>query len=149
MIRHTSKEAYRTIKENGLLSEKRLQIYEILYNHGPLTYNEIFKILQGHSNIASANIGARLNEMKKMGCIIECGIKSCSVTGMNVILWDVTDKLPRKKIEEKLPTKNAVINKLCELLETAAKDGGSNLSESWHFITKEMLRLCERFRRQD
>ncbi len=98
--RRTSIEAYHAIKEGGLLSYRRMQIYEVLYEHGPLTANEIFRMIIGKSSINQANVPARLNEMREMGCVEELGEKQCSVTNNNVILWDVTGRIPIR-IEKK------------------------------------------------
>lgn len=93
-VRRTSVEAYREIEAQGLLSPKRWEIYCILYQYGPLTANEVFRRLQGSSRINQANIATRLHEMREMGCVYEVRQRPCSVTGMEVIEWDVTDNLP-------------------------------------------------------
>lgn len=81
MIRNTSVDAYITIKNNGLLSAKRWIVYHILFEHGPLTGMEV---------------RARLNELRALSVAEEQGVRVCSVTGMRVILWDVTQRLPVK-----------------------------------------------------
>lgn len=99
MIRQTSADAYRTIKEEGLLSERRWQVYDILYRHGPLTGNEVLKYLKTTYSIGSGNapsIVSRLGELRNNGCAYEVRTRACSVTGMRVIEWDVTAKLPIK-----------------------------------------------------
>lgn len=96
MVRNTSIEVYHRIKDEGLLSRKRQEIYEVLFEQGPLTGNEIFKRIKGVSHIVHANIHSRLNEMEKLGVAERIGEKICSVTGNNVDLWDVTSKLPIK-----------------------------------------------------
>lgn len=100
MIRTTSIESYNKIREGSLLSERRLQVYEVLFEHGPMTANELFRILMGKTTITQSNIHARLNEMREMGCVREIGKRECSVTNNKVILWDVTDSLP-EKLKEK------------------------------------------------
>jgi len=55
LSRDTSIEAYRTIKANGLLSKRRLQVYEYLFNHGPATAKEIFVLVRC------------INKIKKLG----------------------------------------------------------------------------------
>ena len=94
-VRDTSIEAYRKIKGDGLLSQRRLEIYIWLYWNGPATGNEIFRGIRGSSTINQANIPARLNEMREMEVVEERGTDKCSVTGMNVIVWDVTSNLPK------------------------------------------------------
>lgn len=99
MVRQTSKDAYLTIKETGLLSERRWMVYHILYNHGPLTGNEVYQRLKTEFGIKFGNapsIVSRLGELRDLGVVSEYGKTICSVTGMRVIRWDVTSNLPTK-----------------------------------------------------
>jgi hypothetical protein len=43
----------------------------------------------------------RFAELERVGVIAVVGEKDCSVTGRNVLLWDVTEKLPIKLEKEK------------------------------------------------
>lgn len=94
MIRQTSIEVYREIEASGILSHRRWEVYSALYKNGPLTRNEIapFVNIPGYHS----NISARLTELREMGIVMEVGEKLCSMTGNSIILWDVTDQLPRK-----------------------------------------------------
>lgn len=101
MIRQTSINAYLEIKEKGLLSKRRWQVYEVLYQHGPLTGREVNKILAtARGNNSSTFIG-RLSELRDLGIVYECGEKFDSETNQTVLLWDVTDKLPIKLEKQK------------------------------------------------
>ena len=104
MIRKTSIEAYHTIKENGLLSEKRQRVYEILFNHGPLIGAEVAEIYKRKfgRTAASETIRNRLTELRNAGVVSEVGRSIDSNTAMKVILWDVTDKLPIKPGKTKI-----------------------------------------------
>jgi len=93
MVRQTSIDAYNAIKNNGLLSHRRWQVYDILFRLGPLTGREVFNKIE---NGFTTHTAARLTELRNLGCISEIGRRICSVTGMEVILWDVTDRLPLK-----------------------------------------------------
>jgi hypothetical protein len=96
-MRKTSLESYRTIRESGVLSQRRFQVYEILYENGPMTGSEAalrFKSLYGLRTPNQANIVTRLGELRDMGIAEEVRTRTCSVTGMNVIEWDVTSNLP-------------------------------------------------------
>lgn len=42
------------------------------------------------------NIRARVHELRNMGLLTELGKRKCTVTGMTVLLYDVTDKVPQK-----------------------------------------------------
>lgn len=96
MVRETSKDSYKQITNDGLLGGKQLEIYSYLYEHGPLTGNEIFKGLKSISWINQANIPARLFELKQFGVVKETGKRLCNVTGKKVLEFDVTTELPDK-----------------------------------------------------
>lgn len=98
-VRRTSIEAYNTIKENGLLSKRRWEVYEVLFNYGPLTGGEIGRKMASYRSAVSTadrNIHARLTELRNFGVVYEVGERDCRVTGMSVIEWDVTEALPVK-----------------------------------------------------
>lgn len=96
-MRRTSIDAYNKIKENGLLSRRRLEVYEVLFYNGPLTSGEAFQLLNKLSPIRNLTQSrARFTELCQMGVIYEVRTRVCRVTGMNVIEWDVTDRLPIK-----------------------------------------------------
>lgn len=100
MVRDTSIEAYRAIEESGLLSQRRHQVYKTLFEYGPCTANELaknfwkmeFKIPRN----VNLNIVTRLGELRDLGVAKEVRTRQCSITGMNVIEWDVTSNLPIK-----------------------------------------------------
>lgn len=107
MTRSTSIKAYRTIKENGMLSQKRLEAYEVLFKHGPATAMELRKYYP--PGIVDSQIRARLNELRACGVAYEVRERPCSITGMSVIEWDVNEKLPvklEKPIREKCKSCN-------------------------------------------
>jgi len=92
VIRKTSRIAYKQIQEQGLLSQRRFEVYEALFYHGPLTANEAREHIGGHVPLNS--VSPRMAELKDRGVVVEVGEKICSVTGKKAILWDVTDSLP-------------------------------------------------------
>lgn len=105
MIRSTSREAYNTIKANGLLGKRQWEVYNLLFLHGPCTAMELRKFFP--EGIVDSQIRARLNELRKFGVACEVRTRKCTVTGMNVIEWDVTDRLPiepPKKKQTKCPS---------------------------------------------
>lgn len=113
MIRDTSIEAYNTIKANGLLSERRFEVYEALYFFGPMTQTQVSARIK---HALAHSITPRFAELKHMGVIIEVGEVICETTGMNVILWDVTKNLPtpldkkRPKIEIEKELISAIVS---------------------------------------
>ena len=99
MIRQTSIEAYNQIKEEGLLSRRSFEVYDSLYSFGPATANELFSQMMLKNKTldqSNTNVRARLNELREDGTAQELGTKTCSITGRNVILWNVTRNLPIK-----------------------------------------------------
>lgn len=118
IIRETSIEAYRTIREEGLLSQRRFQVYDLLYQHGPCTANELVNRTGRTSSLGNQNIVTRLGELREMGCVKELGTRQCNVTGMRVIVWDVTSNLPRKLERELSRSRKAIRTELLELLST-------------------------------
>lgn len=98
VVRQTSIEAFNTIKEKGLLSEKRFRVYAILFEFGPLIGSEVSKIYKaGYGQGSnSETVRNRLTELRNLGCIKEVGFAIDPITGMNVIKWDVTARLPMK-----------------------------------------------------
>jgi len=116
-VRDTSREIYFRIKEDGTLSKKRWELYDIIYKHGPMTGNEAFQhtqlfTLQGYRH----NVYSRLGELREMGVIKEVGTRVCSVTNELVILWDVTSNLPTK-FEKKKSAKQIIAELKLEIEE--------------------------------
>lgn len=103
MVRQTSIEAYNKIKENGLLAKRTWEVYDTLFNFGPLTGREVFDRL-GKKGFTT-HTASRLSELRDRCAITEVGKKVCSVTGMKVILWDVTDRVPVKLDKHKTKCK--------------------------------------------
>lgn len=100
MIRDTSIHAYQTIKDNGLLSERRWQVYDCLYHHGPATGNELllkFTERFGKFNGNSPVVTSRLSELRDLGVAVEVRERPCTITGHNAIEWAVLDCLPHEK----------------------------------------------------
>jgi len=99
MVRKTSIAAFNNIKENGLLSERRFQVYNSLFDCGPATGGEVFEKMREKYGVlipVNSNTITRLGELRELGVAEELGERVCSISGQNVILWDVTDRLPVK-----------------------------------------------------
>jgi len=97
MTRQTSINCYNEIRDNGLLSKRRLEVYDILYHNGPITAGELFQLgLRGGvwNNAVKGGICARLTELRDAKVAAEVGLKVCSSSNKEVILWDVTSNLP-------------------------------------------------------
>ena len=126
--RQTSIDCYNQIKQEGLLSKRRLQVYESIYNSAPCTASEVFK----DKNLKT-NQSGRFTELRDLGVIYEKGERACSITGKNVIEWDLTDRLP---INIKNPNKtkkqrlDAALNSLRELY----KNKDISTDEDWKTV---------------
>lgn len=92
IVRSTSAEAYYQIKEEGLLSKRRWEVYDALFTCGPSTQMECYKSLK--TNTPRDSFTPRFTELKRLGVVKELGERECSVTGRNVLVWDITGRLP-------------------------------------------------------
>lgn len=102
MVRETSHEAFVEVQESGLISDMQTRIYTYLYANGPLTANEVALGISSKTKSQQKNIPTRLGELRGRGVVKEVGRKCCSVTGMNVILWDVTPNSPKTDVPRKM-----------------------------------------------
>jgi len=101
-MREESIKAYETIKDNGLLSKRRFQFYEIVYENGPVTITRALEIAS--RTIQSNNIGShsgRFSELEEMGVIESVGTMTCPKSGHQVNIWMTTDQLPTKIVKKK------------------------------------------------
>ncbi len=96
MIRETSIAVYHQIQEEGLLSDRRNQVFKCLWEHGPMTQNETYVKLNV-PNLQQSSIMPRFAELKDLGVITDIGKRECTVTGRTVLEWDITGDLPIKK----------------------------------------------------
>ena len=101
MARRTSLEAWRAINQNGLLSKRRLEVYNVVFDFGPLTSAEAFRILNQNKPMgAITSSRARFTELRDAGVFYEVRERFCNATGRLAIEWDVTENLPIKKKSE-------------------------------------------------
>jgi hypothetical protein len=116
--RQTSSEAYRYLIENDILGKRQLEVYTTLYRYGALTANEVFNLIKTTTNRNfrfDSNTRARFTELRNMDLIEEMGTRVCSITGRKVILWQVTNRMPKKltkSIEEEIARLDLKIAKL-------------------------------------
>jgi len=107
MIRQTSIEALQQIRESGVLSKRRFEVYVSLFEYGPCSATELFYKMNKLRNPSHSNVTTRLGELREMGVVKEIGTKICTITEKKVIEWDVTANLPikfEKSKEHKCPT---------------------------------------------
>lgn len=142
MIRRTSIEAYRKIESQGLLSKRRLEVYQYVYNHGPVIAKEAWLAIAPNSN--SGVITTRFSELQRAGVLEPVGETIDERTGMIAILWDVTDQLPRKVQRVVSPTKKQLINRMRELIEEVRPfiKPQTDRSKRWLEQTAQALNQC-------
>lgn len=143
-VRQTSAEAYHTIQANGLLSKRRWEIYDALYRHGPKTGSELFKCLTLYGeNPTHSNIVTRLGELRDLGVAAEVGKKECEVSGMRVILWDVTDNLPKGSIAHAATKRELMIQMREHLLEMSGHlKTQANVPQRWQDWADRAIELA-------
>jgi len=96
MTRSTSIEAYKHIKESGLLKKFKWDVYDTLYHHGPLTQNEL--VSRYFPTTPMSSLTPRFAELNKLGVIRAVGKHTCSTSGRTALAWDVTSNFPVPKI---------------------------------------------------
>lgn len=115
-VRLTSKDCYDKMNKGKLLSGERLRVYNALYHlKKPSTSREIFAKM----NLARPQ-QARVTELVKLGVVCEKGTRKCSVTGMTVIQYALTNELPklipkRLSVKEKINRLNIMLDKVSYL----------------------------------
>jgi hypothetical protein len=107
MIQETSREIYNQIKNNGLLGKMQFMVYEFIYEHGPVTANELFMAKQ-----MKTNQSGRFTELSQMDVIYEAETRKCDVTGNNAIAWNVTNRIPDKSQIKKYSSKAEILKKI-------------------------------------
>jgi len=133
-IRKTSLRAYNEITLNGSLTRRRMEVYKLLYEYGPLTSGELFSIMTGLNlgQNAIKNADRRLPELRDMGVAAEVGEKVCELSGKKVILWDVTDglpnPLPKKKTKTEIAVEDALYRERIAIANMAIENGSFEIA---------------------
>jgi hypothetical protein len=128
ITRKTSIECFNKIKQEGLLSKRRLQVYESIFNHAPCTASEVF-----NDKNLKTNQSGRFTELRDLGVIYERGERLCTVTGRNVIEWDLTDRLP-VDFNNKNKTKKQRINDAINSFRVLYKKKDNSTTEDWKIV---------------
>lgn len=136
MTRRTSRQALAEIEASGLLSRRRLQVFRAVVEHGPATAGELHAHLGG---IDKAKVNARLTELRDLGVVIELGERRCRITGCEVIVWDATGDLPRKR--RRKPPKPTAAQAFAEVLRIVGEAYGAWEAALERDEAKERLRL--------
>ena len=128
-IRQTSIDCYNKIKSEGLLSKMRLKVYEAILRKAPCTSGEAFATMTTKENQISQS-RARFTELRELGVIYEVRNRKCTITSMNVIEWDLTDRLP-VNVKNTNKTKKQRINDALNLLRILYKNKDISTNEDW------------------
>jgi len=134
--RQTSIDCFNKIKANGLLSKRRLDVYEAIFKNAPCTTNEALKDIYSGSH----GVGSRTSELRDLGVIYEKRQRKCTITGMNVIEWDLTDKLPinpTKLVNAKQQRVKDTLDALRELY----KNKNTSTVEDWQVVANLIRKI--------
>jgi hypothetical protein len=126
--RQTSIDCYNLIKAQGLLSKRRLEVYEAILKNAPCSSSEAMISKLNSTNVLSQS-RARFTELRELGVIYEKGEKKCTITGKNVIEWDLTDKLPINTKTSISPKKQKINDALDALRELYKNKNTSTIVE--------------------
>ena len=110
MVQKTSVETYYAIKNSGLISEKRMRVFDIFYlNPTGLTGSEVSEIYRKENPTSqhSETIRNRITELVQMGVLAEVGVVECQFSKRNVMKWCCIDKMPIP-LEKKLTRKEQI-----------------------------------------
>ena len=134
--RQTSIDCYNEIKANGLLSKRRLEVYEAIFKAAPCTTNEALMFIHSGSH----GVGSRTTELRELGVIYEKGVKKCLVTGRSVIEWDLTDNLP-KDIKLKTNTKKSRVNDAFNAFKELYNNRNLSTLEDWKIVANLIKKI--------
>jgi hypothetical protein len=122
MIQKTSIETYYAIKNSGLISDKRLKVFDIFWEHPDgLTGTQVFEIFKNKypSSKHSETIRNRITELRNMGVIDEVGVVECDFTNRKVMKFAISNRLP-VPLEKKL-TLNERVDSVLESIAMFGK----------------------------
>lgn len=129
--RKTSIEAFNKIKQEGLLSKRRFEVYEALYTSAPCTSSEAIR--NAKTTFGVFGVSSRFTELRDLGVIYEKGEKKCTITGRNVIEWDLTNGLPIN-FKNNNKTKKQRINDAINSFRELYKNKDNSTKEDWKIV---------------
>ena len=129
--RQTSIDCYTQIKQEGLLSKRRLEVYEALLSTSPCTSSEAIR--NAKTTFGVFGVSSRFTELRDLGVIYEKGEKKCSITGRSVIEWDLTDRLP-VNVKNPNKTKKQRLNDALNSLRELYKNKDNSTDEDWKTV---------------
>lgn len=126
-MRQTSIDCYHQIKREGLLSERRLQVLEAMIAKSPCTAGELERYMNSKFNVRGG--WKQLSILRDQGVVKELGTRPCSITGRNVIEWDMTGNLPVKPKKKKPSNLNKCIDYIIAGMDV----------RGWDTVSKDVL----------
>lgn len=91
MVRQTSLEAFKDIADSGNITKGQLKVWQTLRHYGPRTGAELDVMLD------SPSAHKRLSELVRLGIAKEKRVRSCTVTGREVIEYEYIDTPPLRQ----------------------------------------------------
>ena len=128
--RQTSIDCYNQIKSDGLLSKRRFETFEAIMKIAPCTASEVQHSI--NYNNGGRDCMKRISELRDRGVIYEVRTRGCRITGMNVIEWDLTDRLP-VNIKNPNKTKKQRLDDALNSLRELYKNKDST-NEDWKIV---------------
>ena len=129
--RQTSIDCYNEIRANGLLSKRRFEVYEALLSSAPCTSSEAIR--NAKTTFGVFGVSSRFTELRDLGVIYEVRTRECTVTGRNVIEWDLTDRLP-VNVKKSNKTKKNKIDDALNSLRELYKNKDTSSDEDWKTV---------------
>lgn len=101
--------------------------YNAMLYSAPCTAGELQEFIE-KNNIAVKHAWKLLSQLRDLGVVYEKRERLCSITGRNVIEWDLTDELPTNT---KMPTKKDRVNNSLEGLRKLYKNKITATDNDW------------------
>ena len=105
MIRETSIEAWHAIQHCAWVKKRQLDVYKVLYEHGPMTATVLCTYFPGANGVWKS-----IQPLKDKGLVREKFKSPCPLTKKLVYWWDVTSNLPVKPTKRE--SSDAIIRRL-------------------------------------
>lgn len=116
MTRSTSREAWQSVTDSGLVSSMRLRVYDWLYRNGPSTRSEVDIGLRGPGEV-NPSYHKRLSELERQGLVESVSERPCRITGRNCIAWQTTDLCMPRPLPKAKKSKAKTIEELDSLID--------------------------------
>ena len=118
-VRETSIEAYHKIVNNGLLSKRRMEVYDFIFHNQPVSLNTIIAALS-RPGFNTGSYSGRISELERLGVIEPQGQIVAPQTKHIVLLWVTTDNLPG--VLPKFESKADIIKRQAKEIERLQRD---------------------------